>query len=898
MKLRCYSNIISRENRKKTLANGKSSWERSFMDLVFSWYADGGVWPEHPGQTAAVVDKAVVGASGLLDHVETMLGLGRPETSNVHRIAVYRQKLKESGGSRFWSASFDADSWSATRELLNWRDELISAGWKPGIGSDRSRLADLSAAENAGPTVPFGQADRLRLAIETLQSKPTLTIKTIQLIDKRAYLPNAWRALLDGLETSGVKIIDAHENNQLAESSVKLTLIKSDTEIAASELLASWLGASSEENKNLVFILGKDTALLDHYLRNAGLPRLGKSTTSPHRSLLQILPLAYALAWDPPNPISMLDFLLLPVSPLSRQAANQLASVVAKSPGIGSDDWHKAWENIEKSFSELENADPTKDARKLKVWRAFLEPERFDPFKGMTKSAAREIAGRVASWATQRSSVNTDPLLTTLVFIASDLERAIEATQQDMLDRVLIERMIEQAIGTGVADPMAFAEAAPWRSVSHPGAIWGQAKTIIWWNFADTGEVSPKIVWNEQEREALFKAGCPLDEPQNELNLLAAAWERPLRYAVKDLIFIRSDLNAGDSGAIHPLWHSLVADNKDLEREIGIKAETVLKAPKYELAGRILNRRAMPLISRPERRSEWSTKQRSITPRSLESATSLISLLACPLQWTLTYASKLYPGARQSLPNIDTLVGTLAHKISQEIFRPGDPPTPEIVESFAASRMEELLPQIAATLLLPGAARELAAARMAVPQALGELARFLHNEGLSIVATEYAFESPQTLASDTGMKGSIDLLARRMSGDNVVIDLKWQRSDKYRRSELKMGAAFQLAIYARHISDEKVKVATGYFMLRQRRFLTVDRLVNNRSNIIQGPTAKETWDQLSSSWTSIMQDVAKGKVTATFDQAETKLEAFSNPPFLAPPKCTYCNYAGICKDTV
>lgn len=866
------------------------------MELVFSWYADGGTWPEHPGQASAIVDQAVVGASALLDHVETMLGLGRPEVSNVQRIAAYRQKLQEAEGQRFWSASFDADSWSATRELLSWRDELISAGWKPGIGLDRSRLADLSAAENAGPAVPFGQADRLRLAIETLQSKPVLAIKTIQLVDKRIYLPNAWQALLNGLENCGVKIKDSQKNNLSADGAAKLTLIKADTEIAASELLAAWLGASPEENRDVVFILGKDTALLDHHLQNAGLPRLGKSTISPHRSLLQILPLAYALAWEPPNPISMLDFLLLPVSPLSRQAAHQLATIVAKSPGIGSDDWHKAWENIERSLVEEEDVDPVKNARRLKLWRAFLEPERFDPNTGMTKAAAREIAGRVASWAIQRSSVIDDPLLTTLVNIASDLERAIETMQQEKLDRVLIERMIEQAIGTGVADPQAIAEAASWRSVSHPGAIWGEAKTIIWWNFADTGEVSPKIIWNEQEREALLKAGCPLDEPKNELNLLADAWMRPRRYAVKDLIFIRPELSAGDAGAIHPLWHSLVADNKNLEKEIGVKAESLLKDTKCLLAGRSLNRHLVPLVNLPERRSEWAAKQNSIVARSLESATSLISLLACPLQWTLTYSSKLYPGARQSLPNIDTLVGTLAHQISQEIFIPGDPPSSETVEAFAATRMEELLPQIAATLLLPGSARELAAARMAVPQALGELARFLRNEGLHIVATEYAFESPQTLAPNTGMKGSIDLLARRSSGENIVIDLKWQRSDKYRRSELKMGAAFQLAVYARHVSDENVKVATGYFMLRQKRFLTVDKLANNRSNVIQGPTAKETWDQLSSSWTTIMQDVAMGSVKATFDQAEKKLEAFSNPPFLAPPKCTYCNYAGICKD--
>lgn len=867
------------------------------MDLVFSWYADGGVWPEHPGSNSAVVDQAVVGPAGLLDHVETKLGLGRPEVSIVQRIAIYRQKLQEAGSNRFWSASFEADSWSVTRELLAWRDELIAAGWKPGVAIERSRLADLSAAELIGPAVPFGQADRLRIAIEALEAGWTSTIKTIRLIDQRKYLPNPWRALLDGLERAGTKIINDDFARTDLVAQPKLTLIKADTEIAAAELLTAWLGAKAEENSDVVFVLGKDTALLDHHLNYAGLPRLGKSVVSPHRSLLQILPLAYALSWDPPNPISLLDFLLLPVSPLSRFAAQKLAAVISRNPGIGSDEWHEAWEKIAIKLSETEGSDPEKNKRKLILWREFVEPERFDPNIGMTKAAARKIAGRVSSWATQRSTVVDDPLLKTLVFITSDLERAIEVTQEERLNRVLIERMLEQAIGTGVADPQAIAEAAPWRSVSHPGGLWGAAKTVVWWNFSDLGETSPKIIWNNQERQALEKEGCPLDDPQNALNLLADAWERPRQHALNDLIFIRPQFVAGDPGAIHPLWHSLVASNKNLEKEISVKAENILNATSSILAGRKLSRAPVSIARPPENRRDWVTGKDRIRPRKLESATSLNSLISCPLQWTLTYGSRLNPGARQSLPGPDTLVGTLVHQISQEIFKPGEPPAPKIVEAYALERMEQLFPQIAATLLLPGAARELTAARVAIPQALEELARFLHSEELSVVATEQAFEDTKTLASEVGVKGFIDLLARRSTGELIVIDLKWNKSHKYREEELKKGVAFQLAIYARHVSDEKVNVATGYFMLRQKRFLTVNRLENNHANIIEGPSAKETWTVLSSSWAEIMNDVTSGNVKANFEHAEIKLEDYNNPPYQLPPKCEYCNYAGVCKET-
>ena len=81
-----------------------------------------------------------------------MLGPRRPEVAAVKRIAIYRRKIEAAGTKRFWSESLDVYLWSATRELLSWRDELIEAGWLPNAGLARSRLADLAAAETGGPT--------------------------------------------------------------------------------------------------------------------------------------------------------------------------------------------------------------------------------------------------------------------------------------------------------------------------------------------------------------------------------------------------------------------------------------------------------------------------------------------------------------------------------------------------------------------------------------------------------------------------------------------------------------------------------------------------------------------------------------------------------------------------
>ena len=885
------------------------------MDLVFSWFADAGAWPEHPGMGCATVDQAIVGPVRLLDHIETMLGLGRPETAAVKRIAIYRRKLEAAGTNKFWSRSFDIDSWSVARELLGWRDDLVAAGWHPTLAIARTRLADLAAAETAGPDLPFGPADRLRAVIDSLGEKPRLPLRSISLIDDRSHLPVGWRALLVALERRGVGLeqrvtvsgvapdCDLHriakqtekgENLSGLVGDGSLTFLTADTELVASEALAAWLAADEKSNEGLVFVLGKDTALLDHALTRVGLPRLGASARSPHRALLQVLALAYALAWDPPDANRILDFLLLPIGPLPRPVANRLANAVVKSPGVGGEDWLAAWDEVEKKLAENDDEGPKKRAARIASWRKFIEPERYDPRVGMPRLVAREIAVRVSGWASQWFGQSEDPLFRSLATIAGDLTAAIDATEAEKLDRLLIERMIEQAIGPGVSDPTAAAEAAPWRSVSHPGAVWGDARTVVWWHFADAGETNASVVWNELERDALKDAGCPLDEPEQALRLVAEAWERPLRHARQRLLLVRPAQAGGAETTAHPLWHSLVARSPGLGKKISYRTEQILTESEPKFAGRTLSRIAVVPVDPPQPRTVWAAPAGLILPRKLESATSMTTLLACPLQWTLKYVSRLEPSARQSLPQMDNLVGTLSHRVAQELFTPGDPPDPGVIEGLAERRLDDLLPQIAATLLLPGAAGELAAARSSVPKALVELARLLNSEKLTVEDTEFEFCEPDTLAPGIGLQGSIDLLARDRRGRPVIVDLKWARSDRRRRDELKLGLALQLSVYARHVSDHRVDVSTGYFMLRQRRFLSSERLSGGASQVIEGPNPKETWEKVVSSWRLAMGDLKEGRVRATFEQRDEKLDKFSDPHLLTPPPCRFCDYAAIC----
>ena len=319
---------------------------------------------------------------------------------------------------------------------------------------------------------------------------------------------------------------------------------------------------------------------------------------------------------------------------------------------------------------------PAKHGAKVDAWRQFFEPVRHDPRTGIPRLEARAIADRVAQWATKRAATDDDGLMSSLACMAADLSTAIDATGLDTLDRVLIERMIEEFLSNGVSDPTAVAEAAPWRAVRHPGAVWGEAGTVVWWHFADCGETSAFARWNEAELTALAAAGCPLDDHELELRLLAAAWERPLRYARDRLVLVRPSVVAGGETKAHPFWHSLVARAPDVGKEISFRVEDVFARRSVSIAGRALSRIATPVMTPPAPRRDWTAKIDAVRPRSTELASSLETMLTCPLRWTLRYASGLTPGLRQSLPEAGKLLGILAHRIAEEAFKPGPLPCP------------------------------------------------------------------------------------------------------------------------------------------------------------------------------------------------------------------------------
>ncbi len=888
------------------------------MELYFGVAADGRTYPDAPS-SAGALDAAVVGPAGLVAFLESQLGLAGPPVPRAVRIAAYLAKLRAaSSNGRFWCRSFEKDPWSTAATLLAWRDGLVSAGWTRGsVGS--ARVDDLAAAEAAAPPIPPGLPDRAVALLAAIPSRPGMRLCRLVLLEPRASLPPLWARLVDALETRGAEV-HVHEGNAPASEGSDLrrvqdavagggvqslqgdgtfVMLQADTALMAAEAVADWLAAGPSEalEGTVVVAPDGDTALLDRALRARGLPALGLSAPSPWRGALQVLPLAFAVSWAPLNAKALLNLLMLPRPPIPRFVAGRLARALASEPGVDGRAWEAAWAAIaerarERAKSSAQDAPGAVEAQVAR-WRAWTAAARFDRTAGMPLAEARLIAGRVSAWAMQADAGAGDPLLLGAASAAGNLIEALEELGLELLPALLLDRVIAQVLADGVTNPAHTAEAGGLRAVRAPGALWGPARRVIWWNFVGPGQRTPVHPWSGAELAILEGAGTRVESAARASSQIAASYASVLQHAAERLILVRPALSRADQTVTHPLAHQLRPILEGAVERVSFRAERLLREPEVRLAGRVLHRLPRATVDTPLGRPAWALPAPAVAKLNgrRESPTSLGRLMHCQMAWLVRDVLDLRPGAFAQIPGPDQLFGTLAHEIVRRLMPAGLPPALAGVRETAAALFEELLPQMAAPLQQPEHAAELAAAREMVPAALEALVRLLHEKGLEVVGVELDREGQ---VGGLALQGRLDLLVRKGT-TSAVIDLKWTRSERRYRDEVLEGRAIQLAVYHGIAGGPGEVGDGGYFLLRQRRVLAPvgSILADDPLEAVRGDS--QTLQVVTADW-SLWRALAEGGIAlaagvdGSADQRPLDLGfAASDQP------CRFCDLTGLCR---
>jgi ATP-dependent helicase/nuclease subunit B len=892
------------------------------MQLIFGVACDGRVYLDFPGDRDGALGQAVVGLTGLTEILETHLGLTGPKTGEAVRIATYAAKLNASmsgAPQRFFAASFRRDPWATAKTLLGWRDDLISSGWSS-EPLKSERLDDLADVEGVGPALASGLSDRLQTLLQVLANRPALGVRSIALVEPRPLLPPPCQALIEAVEQCGVEILSTTGQTNSGTSDLSnaqaflggqksdpligdgtFVSLGADTALLAAEALAEWLAAGSEDDLAGTVIISPDgdTALLDQTLQARGLPALGQSAASPWRGALQVLPLAFATVWKPFNPRALLDLLMLPRPPISRSAARRLANAIAREPGQGGAQWTTAWARIEAELAERLIEHPNAEAeveKRLSRWREWTTGGLYDRTVGIPAAKARQIAHRVGQWATETDGGANDPLLLSVSGAANALADAIDVLALDTLPSLLIERILEQVLSDGAQNPDHIATAGGLRCVRDPAAIWAPAARVVWWDFKGPGDRVPTPIWSRAELEALESAGCHLEAPAACSARIGWSYANAVHMAREQLILVRPALSGSEETISHPLAHQLDPITRHAGARVHWSAEQLLENASVSLAGRRIEREKVAVIAQPSPQALWTLPVSAIAKFEgrKESATSFERLLDCQMRWILLDVLRLSRGRFAEIPGADQLLGNLAHEIANRVLTAGPVADGDDILRKVDDVFEGLVDALAASLRQPELAGELAVARARLPIALKHLANVLREKGLEVIGTEV--DRAAEFHGGLSVVGRLDLVVRHPVHGTGVIDLKWTRSAKRRRSEIEEGRAFQLATYGAIADPEATAPSPGaYYLLNQRRLIGPRGSMVADEQVDPKRALSDTWEDIRTTWETWRGLALSGSAVAT-GMPDASASIPGDLVVIPSDKpCQYCELTSLCR---
>jgi hypothetical protein len=755
------------------------------------------------------------------------------------------------------------DRWATASALLSRRDELLLAGWD---GADSETLPDIVrdlAHAAAGRVFAFPcEADRLHQILHALDAGQMLPPHECVLYDRPDAWPALWRSVLDRIHTTTARppapagpagsalataqrFVGSGEKLPLAQDATfRYLCTRSDA--AAIEFLVAALAQAPEKLPTTV-ICCKDDDLavrLDACLLRAGLPTTGASNASRAHPVLQVLPLALALCWDPVDPQLLLDFLTLPISPLPRKARARLAAALAEEPGLGSG----AWEEAVAELCTKEN-DPKGDLHaRLDAW---LAGERVPRSAAISSGLVRSRCGQVAQWASGRATLladdpAADPQLVGALRVAAgqaSLLGALCESQGATLSEPQLARLQEEALADGV-ETIPYVEAADGptrvRSLAEIDAPYDR---LIWLGLATDDATGCR--WSTQQLTALHAAGIDVDDGSKNLTALRTAEVRGYCYAREAslAVLLPRDLDQ----RWHPLWLAVrcLLPDQDLNAP-PVLEDIIAQDGAASLQPFAFPCRELPIVPVQKQRALWHIPAGLLADRTSASATELQDRLACPLKWILTYQANLRASPMATLPDDFQLRGTFCHSILQRVFGGGKPlPSADDAVAQVLAAFDARLPLDAAPLAQPHRYLDRQTLRAELANATRVLIGVLSSGHYRIVDLEFELTGD---AFGKPLVGWIDCLAERDDGSEAIIDFKYGGRSKY-YTLIEEGKAVQLATYAygRSLATGRFP-AVAYLVLSDGLIYTPSQdpiAGDGGRSLIDAPAIRQVWEQFS-----------------------------------------------------
>lgn len=834
------------------------------MKIRLGLHLDG----EHGWQPANQLNVTTTGPLGLLNLLETQLGLLQALPSAAERVVQYVEGLKRCDSAvRFYHRSLTTDELGTAATLLAWRDAWYLHGWRNSLDQAKStRLRDMQAVEAAIiGKIPPSIGERLQAVLDALAIRQP-AISEIELCEPLGSYPQRWQAVLSHLpirQNCGMaspvpttllgqmqKALEAISRGESPEKLAWITdgsvrLVRAETEIFAARWLAEVLREGDPAQTLIVAEQGRSA--LDEVLSTAHLARQGFKESSSFRPALQVLPLVLEQLWAPLDIYGLLQFLTHPVCPVPSLARTRIAEKLARYPGIGaSEEWNKALARIEQACTER-GRDWAATRSSIAFW---VEHERFDR-NGESGAPIAAILDKVRALADYfRARLASDQIEQRFAFNAGYSQ--VLACQQ-ALEGLLaqgtvairprqLQKLVMQVTARGSGNQLLAAELGACRSVANPSAAIEASDHVVWWQLA-AGAMPKPYPWSRQELAELKEAGIVLPPLVDTLNQLATDWLKPILSARKTLTLMLPPPGT----EVHPVWQMLetaFADAPPVE-----SLEGLLEASKPSLPMQPITLRTLPA-----RQRYWQLPAGTPIPRrGRDSFSSLESFLFNPYQWLLRYPADLKPSGILDISDSFLLYGNLAHNLIERFYQQAD--ALAITDEQFVTWFKTNFPEIVATegnvLLLQGRGADLERFREQLQLAMLLLRRHLATAGVVCVEAEQELSGHFRGGE---IFGFADLVVTRADGTKAIVDLKWAGGKKY-PEKLAANSHLQLGIYAELIRQKTgVWPHLAYFILSQARLIAPDdrffgdAKVVRKNKGLEDESTPQLWARFENTW--------------------------------------------------
>ena len=861
------------------------------MHLSLGLHLDG----QHGWQPANRLGSPYLGPQGLLNVLETRLGLLRADCGHSLRVLQYRDCLKQADTpTRFYHASFQVDPIGTAATLLGWRDVWHLHGWTG--AAPAGRLGDLAAVEALAREVVFhSMGERLALVEAALLTQPS-GITAVRLLDPLPVFPQRWQQVLAllpvqpadastpaaspdcllgklqrALEAAHTGTEPAAKMTWVADGSLRV--LRAETPMVA----ARWVSDALRVPQPLTaLVVTAESGLLEATLDATAVARQGFLDPSPWAPALQVLPLALALVWEPLDVHALLQFLAHPLGPIPGRARRRLAEAMASCPGLGGESWRAA---IEAAV----NQDPATAERVRTAIAFWIEQPRYAPADGVpvallierTRALREDFRARRGDEVRAQTGATGAAQASAVM---SALEALVEQGETRLTPRDL-QVVIAEATGQGAPNFALQAEVGRVPAVTEPGALVEPFDRVIWSPLC-APSLPGRYPWSQGEIAALAQVGVVLPDLTAVLEWRARDWRRPILNARRELVLVLPP----PAEEVHPLW-----------QEIQWLIEGLTPEPVESGLGG--NRRVeVPLAPLPARRRWWTLPADVRLPsRPMESYSSLDKFLNAPHQWVLQYAARLNPSELLAIGADNQLYGTLAHRLIERYFNePGALAwQANVLDAWYARAFRQVVAEEGAVLQMRGRRADLERLRAVLGIALRELQRQLLAAGVEHVEPERALTGRFTGGA---LQGSADLVVRNRAGGWAIVDIKWG-GGTYRQEELQAGRQLQLAVYG-----EMLHQATGawpdvaFFILQSAKLLTLDTTFFPDGLVVKGGdpgTTPALWLQCQAGWTWRHAQLDAGRIELVLEDVEATDDSTPPTPAFSPKPSTYDDYAAL-----